>query len=501
MSGRYAVVMGRRRGKKSRTKNAIARSRRHPSFSSGAGNEGSVEVMADGGVGRWREMRTSKPGVFRIVFFVMICSVACLFAVVVILKTWLDIPYKDVPDVFKYLDEEAYSQGVAGAIAILGGIATIALTLRGMSWRSRELPTDSRLHRAWLQRIIDDSARESLAFFLLVLLAGLYGAVVVCYGILVRYAGWPGISRVLFIFISTMYFVVATLPVFVPKSEVGSIKGYVGVLVRLANLVEWRCCNLCDSALCEDRGKFIVFPRSRRIIRAFCLEDLERKWCRRVVRFAGLVGNALVFLVFALMVFMESRSTNQEVPLSLIVYILIGCLIPESLLAWCLKLKCQVASAVKTRFDVAPEVICFLLISASAWMLQLYIAPKFALKILVVILFLWWFLRVVLAVTLNPEGRKRRLSGLRRCMEIGVGLRCIVGVWIDEELPENVKSAISYFDENLQVADELSVAASLIIPERYVVTRIRNNEEVELVNLRKHLSEVVKVTLPPAPKP
>ena len=431
----------------------------------------------------------------------MICSVACLFAVVVILKTWLDIPYKDVPDVFKYLDEEAYSQGVAGAIAILGGIATIALTLRGMSWRSRELPTDSRLHRAWLQRIIDDSARESLAFFLLVLLAGLYGAVVVCYGILVRYAGWPGISRVLFIFISTMYFVVATLPVFVPKSEVGSIKGYVGVLVRLANLVEWRCCNLCDSALCEDRGKFIVFPCSRRIIRAFCLEDLERKWCRRVVRFAGLVGNALVFLVFALMVFMESRSTNQEVPLSLIVYILIGCLIPESLLAWCLKLKCQVASAVKTRFDVAPEVICFLLISASAWMLQLYIAPKFALKILVVILFLWWFLRVVLAVTLNPEGRKRRLSGLRRCMEIGVGLRCIVGVWIDEELPENVKSAISYFDENLQVADELSVAASLIIPERYVVTRIRNNEEVELVNLRKYLSEVVKVTLPPAPKP
>ena len=86
-------------------------------------------------------------------------------------------------------------------------------------------------------------------------------------------------------------------------------------------------------------------------------------------------------------------------------------------------------------------------------------------------------------------------------MEIGVGLRCIVGVWIDEELPENVKSAISYFDENLQVADELSVAASLIIPERYVVTRIRNNEEVELVNLRKYLSEVVKVTLPPAPKP
>lgn len=134
-------------------------------------------------------------------------------------------------------------------------------------------------------------------------------------------------------------------------------------------------------------------------------------------------------------------------------------------------------------------------------MLQLYTAPKFALKILVVILFLWWFLRVVLAVTLNPEGRKGWLSGLRRCMEIGAGLRCVVGVWIDEELPENVKSAISYFDENLQVADELSVAASLIIPERYVVTRIRNNEEVELVNLRKYLSEVVKVTLPPAPKP
>lgn len=493
--------MGRRRGKKSRTKNAIAYSRRHPSFSDGAGNEGSVGVLADGGVGRWREMRTSKPGVFRIVFCVMICSVACLFAMVVILKTWLDIPYKDVTDVFKYLDEEAYSQGVAGVVAILGGIATIALTLRGMSWRSRELPTDSRLHRAWLQKIIDDSARESLAFFLLVLLAGLYGAAVVCYGILVGYAGWPGISRVLFIFLSTMYVVVATLPVFVPKSEVGSIKGYVGVLVRLANLVEWRCCNLCDSALCEDEGKFIVFPRSRRIIRAFCLEDLEHKWRRRVVRFAGLVGNALVFLMFALMVFIMSRSTNQGVPLELIAYALIGWLIPEILLAWFLKLKCQVASAIKTRFDVAPEVIFFLLVSASAWMLQLYMAVILVLKILVIILFFWWFLRVVLAVTLNPEGRRRWLSGLRRCMEIGVGLRCVVRVWIDEELPENTKSAISYFDENLQVADELLVAASLIVPEEYVVTRVRDNDEVESVNLRKYLSEVVKVTLPPAPKP
>ena len=86
-------------------------------------------------------------------------------------------------------------------------------------------------------------------------------------------------------------------------------------------------------------------------------------------------------------------------------------------------------------------------------------------------------------------------------MEIGVGLRCVVRVWIDEELPENTKSAISYFDENLQVADELLVAASLIVPEEYVVTRVRDNDEVASVNLRKYLSEVVKVTLPPAPKP
>jgi len=52
----------------------------------------------------------------------------------------------------------------------------------------------------------------------------------------------------------------------------------------------------------------------------------------------------------------------------------------------------------------------------------------------------------------------------------------------------------------MQVVDELSVAAGLIVPEKYVVNRIRDDGGIESENLRKYLSEVVKVTLPPVPE-
>ena len=81
------------------------------------------------------------------------------------------------------------------------------------------------------------------------LLSGLYGAVVVAYGFLAGYNGWPGVSGILLIFLSVVYLVVATLPAFVPKSEIGTIEGYVDALVRLANVGEWRCFNLRNGEL------------------------------------------------------------------------------------------------------------------------------------------------------------------------------------------------------------------------------------------------------------
>ena len=40
----------------------------------------------------------------------------------------------------------------------------------------------------------------------------------------------------------------------------------------------------------------------------------------------------------------------------------------------------------------------------------------------------------------------------------------------------------------------------MIVPEKYVVNRIRDDGGIESENLRKYLSEVVKVTLPPVPE-
>ena len=331
------------------------------------------------------------------------------------------------------------------------------------------------------------------------LLAGLYGAVVVCYGILVGYAGWPGISRLLLIFLSAMYVVVAALPVFVPKSEIGTIKGYVSVLVRLANLAEWRCGSLRDSVPYKSEGKFAVFLRSWRIVRAFCSDDLECKWCR-LIRFGGLTGSAITFVALACIIFGKFGLTGERRPLVMVAYILLGCLMPEIMLAWIVRLKCQVGSAVKTKFDATYEAICIFVVSVSAWLAQFHIASGLILKLLIFILLLWWLVRAFLAVTLNPEGRRSWLAGFRRHMEVGVGVRCIVGVWIDEELPDNIKLAVSYFDDNLQVVDELSVAAALIVPENYVVNRVRDNGVNESRNLKEYMSKVVKVTLPPVPK-
>ena len=72
-----------------------------------------------------------------------------------------------------------------------------------------------------------------------------------------------------------------------------------------------------------------------------------------------------------------------------------------------------------------------------------------------------------------------------------------MGGWVDWELRRGGDRVISYYNDNMLVVDELSVAAGLIVPEKYVVNRICDDGQVESTNLREYLSEVVKVTLPP----
>ena len=254
MSGRYAVVMGRRRGKKSRAKKSVARARHYQPANKSGKNKKKVEVSAGSEaneVGRSRErMRPSEPGFLRTAVVVVICSFSCLLVVGVILVLWLRVsPFDVIDEVGKGSGGDTYNQGFTGCLAVLAGIATIALALRGMSWQVDDLPADPRFHRAWLQDVLDRSIRENGAYFLTVVLAGLYGCVVCVYAVLSKHEGWPGNSRVLLIFLIVMYAIVSVLPVFVQRADFGSFHGYAVLLDDVAALAEWRYVNGGDGAL------------------------------------------------------------------------------------------------------------------------------------------------------------------------------------------------------------------------------------------------------------
>ena len=495
LHGRYAGAMGKRRGKKSRAKKIDV----HPRLGSlvNGGNRGEIdaEVFSDAGADQNRERpRPSSPGIFGAVFRVMVCSVLCLQVTWLILRACLAVPDVEVvPKMFKGIGEQAYNQGATGSVSILAGIATIALTLRGMSWRSRELPEDSILHRAWLQKVIDDSARERWAFSLLVLLSGLYGAVVVTYGVLAGYNDWPGVSRILLIFLSVVYLVVATLPAFVQKSEIGTIEGYVDALVRVANVGEWRCFNLRNRELYARKYGVTKFIVTREVMRVLWVKDVDGCW-RRAVRFSGLWGHALIFIISVLTEFANSGAMRMTY--GVIIYVILVCFVPEIMLVWMLGLKCRVISTGRIDVDVVVEGFFVVFLSLLPWGLQLYIITAPLFRCVVAVLFFWWFVRAVLACSVKVK-RRCWPSRLWEYLSVVAGLQCVMGVWVDWELRRGGDRVISYYNDNMLVVDELSVAAGLIVPEKYVVNRICDDGQVESTNLREYLSEVVKVTLPP----
>lgn len=497
---RYAGAMGKRRRNKYQVKKRNRRPRQDSRVSNGAESKEEVEGLVSSRTYRSRErVRSSNPGILRTFIGVVMCSLLCLLVTGVILKLWLKVPYKDVvPRVFGGIDDAAHNQGATGSFAILAGIATIALTLRGMSWRSRDLPPDPSLHRAWLQKILEDSTRESWAFGLLVLLSGLYGAVVVSYGFLAGYAGWPGVSRVLLIFLSVMYAVVATLPAFVAKSEIGTIKGYVEALVILANLGEWRYFNFSDGVLGSRRGGLMKSTISWRVLRALRTEDIKRKWYY-VVRFSGVWGTAVVFIVLVLMAFVNSGFVGAGIEFGVILYMILACMLPEVMLVWMVGVRCQIISMGKSDVDAVVKAGYIIFLSILIWGIQLYVMPGPLFEGVVAVLFLWWCVRAILAFSVKPERRRWWPSRLWECLDSAVGLRCVMGVWADQTLQTTRNQVISYSDINLPVINELAVAASLVVPEECIVNRSRDDGSIESINLRKYLSEVVEVTLPSAP--
>lgn len=493
--------MGKRGRQRSQVKKRNGSPRQGRPVSNGAESQKGGEGVVDGRPFRGRErVRSSNPRIFRNVFGVVMCSVLWLLVTGVILKFWLKVPYGGVvPEVFGKVDEAAHNQGATGSFAILAGIVAIALHLRGMSWRPGDLPTDPSRHRAWLQKILEDSARESWVFGLLVLLSGFYGAVVVSYGFLVGYAGWPGVSRIFLIFFSVMYFVVATLPTFVEKSRVGTIRGYVETLASLANLGEWRYFSFSDDVLSSEKGGVLKSTTSWRVLRVLRKEDIKRKW-HYVVRFLGVWGAATPFVVLVLVALIESGVVGAGITLKLILFMIFVCLLPEVMLVWMLGIRCRVISMGRSEVDAIVEVGYVALISVVNWGIQLYAIPGLILKGVVTVLLLWWCVRALLVLSMKSERRRLWPSRLWEYLDVVTGLRCVMGVWVDRELQTIRNRVVSYSDVNLLIVDELAVAASLVVPEECVVKRRRDDGEDDSRNLRDYLSKVVGVTLPPAPR-
>lgn len=103
----------------------------------------------------------------------------------------------------------------------------------------------------------------------------------------------------------------------------------------------------------------------------------------------------------------------------------------------------------------------------------------------------------------DVDRRKSLFRKFCAYLEDKSGLRDVMMVSVDQCLLECRSSVNSCVDRNVQIAAELNAVFDQVIPEKYVVNRICDDGEdgeIESKSLRKYLSEVVKVTLPPVPE-
>ena len=206
-----------------------------------------------------------------------------------------------------------------------------------------------------------------------------------------------------------------------------------------------------------------------------------------------------MYLVPVMVAIIASGSEGARVSFGVILCVIVFCLGPEVVLVWMLKLRCQIISAGKTDVGVIIDGLYVACLSVTIWGVQLYVMPGPIFKSAIAVLCSWWSMRALLVLSMKSERRWLWPSGFWERLSVAVGLRCVAGVWVDQALQESRNQLNSYCDANLQVVDEFAAAASLVIPEGCVVSRVYDGGSAESVNLRKYLFEVVKVTLPPVP--
>ena len=473
-----------------------------------------------------------KPGLFGSVFVTLLATVWWCAAIVsahLLMKPNIRRAYEDNPlsvfriyvNLFKGLSVEEVDAASSSLFALLAAVAGVAIVMRGMVWEVPDLPEGMRMRRAWLQRAIDTSAREDAAVFFMFMLCGLYGFIVVCYGFLIGGKDWKGFGSAIFLILVVLSLFISALPAFVVKSDVGIVSNYTYNLVRLANVAEFRYRNESGgtrSFKVEKGGDVRWFGR---VARAFAFE--VPKGCGYIVgRYSGvLLTVALPVVVLVLRCLAsESNSNDRDIGQGfafLVTSVFLAAFF-ELMILFALYVKAESISVGGFNFQqsVLPVLVAILSFSWSVMYVGMIFNALYRWRVVVVVAAsppVWLFVRFLLVLFMKPlrevgasrdvDRRKSLFRKFRAYLEDKSGLRDVMMVSVDQCLLECRSSVNSCVDRNVQIAAELNAVFDQVIPEKYVVNRIRDDGEdgeIESKSLRNYLSEVVKVTLPLVPE-
>lgn len=188
--------------------------------------------------------------------------------------------------------------------------------------------------------------------------------------------------------------------------------------------------------------------------------------------------------------------------------IMLGMVFVLELTVWrAVSMRVQIVSVGRASFGVVFPCVLFFIVALLLWVLYVICVlltsservgqteevvltfPGWVGLVALLVLFMWWFCRVCLAVTLKPRAERARRG--RRWLEETVGLRSEVKYRLDLMLLKDRVRLDLYFKEGVRIPDELAAVADLVAPKKYVMSRGTESE-----NLRDYLSDVVRLSLP-----
>lgn len=229
-----------------------------------------------------------------------------------------------------------------------------------------------------------------------------------------------------------------------------------------------------------------------------------------VGKYAGLAGVAAVAVFVTAHIYVYGRVEGWWAPLAILA-ILFGIAFVLEFVVWqAVLVRVQIESVNKKSFGVVSPLAPLAVFALLGWGLYaIYVVLAFfegveetgevvltfpgrVGLVVLVVLFLWWLCRVLLALNLKPRD-KGGWRGLQ-WLEETAGLRSEIEYQLDRVLLKDRLRLDSYSGEASWKSYELAAVADLVAPKGYVMSRGSESK-----SLRGYLSDVVGVSLTSAP--